>query len=66
MMLQPELEHFADNRRFACPVSPYRRGFEDTLYERTYANPYQRGTAAHAQYERGNEDARNAARRGAH
>lgn len=66
MMLQPELAHLADNRRFACPVTPYRRGFEDTLYERIYANPYRRGTAEHAQYERGNEDARREAGRQAH
>ena len=58
MLLQPELAHYADNRRFATPVSPYRRGFEDTLYERVYANPYPPGSDAHARYRRGNQDAR--------
>ena len=61
-LLQPELAHYADNRRFACPVTPYRRGFEDTLYDRVYANPYRPGSAAHAEYARGNQDARRAER----
>lgn len=59
-LLQPELAHYADNRRFAGPVTPYRRGFEDTLYDRVYANPYRPGTPAHDQYARGNQDARQA------
>ena len=29
--LQPELAEYADNRRFAGPVTPYRRGFEDCV-----------------------------------
>jgi hypothetical protein len=62
MLLQPELAHYADNRRFPVPVTPYRRGFEDTLYDRVYANPYAAGTTAYEQYRRGNQDARRAER----
>ena len=39
-------------------VTPYRAGFEDTLYERVYANPFDVGTQQWHQYDRGNEDAR--------
>lgn len=56
--LQPELVDYADDRRFASPVTPYRRGFEDCLYDRVFANPYAPGTAAAAEYVRGNGDAR--------
>lgn len=56
--LQPELADYADDRRFASPVTPYRRGFEDCLYDRVFANPYAPGTAAAAEYVRGNGDAR--------
>ena len=56
--LQPELEEFADNRRFAGPVSPYQRGFEDCVYERVYANPYPPQSHESAEYSRGNGDAR--------
>lgn len=57
-LLQPELVDYADDRRFASPVTPYRRGFEDCLYDRVFANPYAPGTAAAAEYVRGNGDAR--------
>lgn len=56
--LQPEMAEFADDRRFAGPVTPYRRGFEDCLYERVFANPYAPDTVAAAEYTRGNGDAR--------
>lgn len=56
--LQPEMAEFADDRRFASPVTPYRRGFEDCLYERVFANPYAGDTVAAAEYTRGNGDAR--------
>lgn len=56
--LQPELRIYGDNRRFATPVSPYRRGFEDCLYDRVYANPYHPGSPEWHAYERGNQDAR--------
>lgn len=56
--LQPEMAEFADDRRFADPVTPYRRGFEDCLYERVFANPYAFDTEAAAEYARGNGDAR--------
>ncbi len=55
--LQPALQEFADNRRFATPVAPYRRGFEDATYDRVYANAYQPGTPAALEYQRGCEDA---------
>jgi len=58
MISLPELKSFADNRRFASPVTPYRRGFEDTIYERVYANPYTPGTEEYRKYEIGNQDAR--------
>lgn len=55
--LQPELAHFGDDRRFATPCSPYRRGFEDCFYDRVYANPYPTNTPEHSAYERGSQDA---------
>lgn len=56
--LQPELAEYADNRRFSGPVTPYRRGFEDCVYERVFANPYPPHTPEAAEYDRGNGDAR--------
>lgn len=56
--LQPELAEFADNRRFAGPVAPYRRGFEDCVYERVFANPYPLYSEESAEYNRGHGDAR--------
>lgn len=56
--LQPEMAEFADDRRFAGPVTPYRRGFEDCLYERVFANPYTPHSEEAAEYNRGNGDAR--------
>lgn len=56
--LQPELAHFGDNRRFAAPISPYRRGFEDYRYDHVYANPYPIGSADWRRYNDGNLDAR--------
>lgn len=56
--LQPEMEHYADNRRFAAPVTPYRRGFEDALYERVYANPFAPHSEESRRYDAGNQDAR--------
>lgn len=55
--LQPELAEYADKRRFAAPVTPYRRGFEDCYYSRVYANVYARGTLAAQQYDEGMQDA---------
>lgn len=46
-----ELYNMTDNRRFACPVTPWRRGIEDATYEATYANPYRLGTQASADYD---------------
>lgn len=56
--LQPELAEFADNRRFAGPVTPYRRGFEDCIYDRVFANPYPPHSAESVEYNRGHGDAR--------
>jgi len=39
-------------------VSPYRAGFEDCLYAKIYANPFERSTVEWSQYDHGNEDAR--------
>ncbi len=39
-----------DNRRFAHPVAPARRGWEDATYERTYANPYPAQTPHYTSY----------------
>lgn len=39
-------------------ITPYRAGFEDCLYARIYANPFQAGTVAWSQYDHGNIDAR--------
>ncbi len=55
--LQPELAEFADRRRFAGPVTPYKRGFEDCYYSRVYANVYAPGTVAAQSYDAGVQDA---------
>ena len=57
MNLQPELQEYADRRRFAAPVTPYKRGFEDCCYSRVYANIYAPGTLAARQYDEGMQDA---------
>lgn len=56
--LQPELAEYANNRRFSGPVTPYRRGFEDCVYERVFANPYPLYSEESAEYNRGHGDAR--------
>jgi hypothetical protein len=61
-LLQPEMAHYADDRRFATPVTPYRRGFEDAVYHYVYANPYPPGSDPHTAYHAGNQDARQAIR----
>lgn len=58
--LQPELKTYACDLRFATPVTPYRRGLEDCLYDRVYANPYPVGSAEWKAYDNGNYDARKA------
>lgn len=50
-----------DNRRFAVPVPPYTRGFEDACYEHTYTNPYKPGTIAAGAYDEGFVDGRHTA-----
>ena len=55
--LQPDLQEYADKRRFAAPVTPYKRGFEDCYYSRVYANVYAPGTVAARQYDEGMQDA---------
>lgn len=47
-----------DNRRFAAPVPPYTRGFEDASYEHAYTNPYHPGTIAAGDYDTGFADGR--------
>ena len=44
--------------RGCSSVSPYRAGFEDCLYARIYANPFERNTVEWSKYDHGNEDAR--------
>lgn len=63
--LSPDMREFACDARFAEPVTPYRRGFEDCQYDHVYANPYPVGSAEWRNYCRGNEDARGKAREGA-
>lgn len=55
--LQPELQEYADDRRFATPVTPYARGFDDCFNSRVYANPYKPFTLAAEKYEAGVADA---------
>lgn len=43
-------------------VSPYRAGFEDCLYARLYANPFERSSVEWSQYDHGNQDARHSLR----
>ena len=42
-----------DSRRFANPVLPYTRGFEDATYEHHYCNPYAVGSEEYRRYEAG-------------
>lgn len=49
-----EMNHPA---RFAGPVSPYRRGFEDCRYENVYCNPYTINSKRFWSYEHGFRDA---------
>lgn len=43
-------------------VSPYRAGFEDCMYARIYANPFERNSIEWSKYDHGNQDARLAQR----
>ena len=62
--MSPTLQPFTDTRRFATPVTPYRRGFEDCTYDHVYANFYPVGSEAWRQYDAGSADARTAQRQG--
>ncbi len=62
--MSPELQQYTDTRRFATPVTPYRRGFEDTTYDHVYANPHPLGSDAWRQYDAGSADARQAMQQG--
>jgi hypothetical protein len=65
--LQPTSPHSTDprdNRRFAYPVTAYKRGLEDAQYCHQYCNPFGAGSAAQRQYDRGFEDGRATVRGG--
>ncbi len=62
--MSPQLQQYTDTRRFATPVTPYRRGFEDGTYDPVYANFYPVGSAAWRAYDAGNADARQAMQAG--
>ena len=62
--MSPELQQYTDTRRFATPVTPYRRGFEDCLYDHVYANPHTVGSVEWLAYDAGSADARTAQRQG--
>lgn len=47
-----------DSRRFATPVLPYNRGFEDARYNNHYCNPYPAGSSDFLSYHTGFEDGR--------
>jgi hypothetical protein len=62
--MSPQLQEFTDTRRFATPVTSYRRGFEDCVYDHVYANPHPVGSPEWRQYDAGSADARTAAKQG--
>ena len=45
-----------------CPVGAYNRGLEDRRYDGCYYNPYDRGTVAWWDYQKGFDDAKKEAR----
>ena len=58
----PQLQQSQRERTENCqdsePITPYRRGFEDCFFKRVYANLYQIGSDAAAEYHCGYGDAR--------
>lgn len=57
-LVQPELREFAHPARSFVRLSPYQAGFEDCMYSRVYANPYQVGSDYWRRYDNGHADAR--------
>lgn len=52
----PTSTDLRDDRRFATPITPYRRGLEDALYYTMYTNPYRHGSLPWSDYEHGFTD----------
>jgi hypothetical protein len=62
--MSPAFVDYTDTRRFATPVTPYQRGWEDTTYEHVFAPPFPVGSVEWRQYDAGSADARQAQRQG--